>query len=246
MEIARDAPPAAPEALAPHFRVVAEADGETAEVEIPVSDRFGQRTAFAVQAVTTKGKMSPWSELAVLDLVRPPGTPTELRADAAENGVKLAWTPVEGAAGYLVERASAEGGFESVAEAPGAEVTDNVPFDAEYRYRVRARADSPTGAVSGAVSETVSITPKDTFPPPAPTELRAVRTPQSVELSWASSPALDLEGYRVELAGTPLHQGLLTAPAFSHAEPPAGATSYQVIAVDRNGNASAPGVIEVE
>ena len=246
VEVARDAPPAAPEALAPHFRVVAEADGETAEIEIPVSDRFGQRTGFAVQAVTTKGKMSPWSELAVLELKRPPAAPIELRAEAAEDGVRLAWMPVEGAAGYAVERSTEDGDFEPVSEPSSPELADRVEFDAEYRYRVRTRVDSPTGAVSGEASAPVVITPKDVFPPAAPTELRAVRTPQSVELSWAESPAADLEGYRVELAGEPLHEGLLTAPAFSHAEPAVGATKYDVIAVDGNGNASAPGVIEVD
>lgn len=246
VEIARDNPPASPEALAPYFKVVAEAEGETTEVDLPASDRFGQRTAFAVQAATTKGKLSPWSEVAVLDLKQPPASPTDLRAEAFENGVRLAWAAVEGAAGYVVERAAADGEFEPVAEPSVPQVDDaTAEFDVDYRYRVRARADSATGAVPGPASEAVSITPQDSFAPAAPTGLRAIRTPQSVELSWAASSEADLAGYRVELAGAALHEGLLTTPAFSHSGAPASA-AYSIIAVDDDGNASEASSIEVE
>ena len=46
-------------------------------------------------------------------------------------------------------------------------------------------------------SETAKITPKDTFPPAAPSGLRAAAAPSSVELSWERSAEADTAGYRV-------------------------------------------------
>ncbi len=247
VEIARDTPPAAPEALAPYFKVVAEAGPDDTEVGIPVSDRFGQRTAFAVQAASSKGKLSPWSALAVLDLVAPPEPPTNLQAEPRENGVALTWSHADRATGYVVERVVDDEDFAAVGEAGEAQwVDESAQFDVSYRYRVRGRADATTGAVPGPPSVAVAITPQDVFPPSPPQGLRVIRTPQSVELSWSASPEGDLAGYRVERGGSALNQELLTAPAFSDREAPAGKLTYQIVAVDREGNSSEPSLVEVE
>lgn len=246
VEIARDTPPATPEALAPYFRVVAESVDDSSIAAAPVSDRFGQLTGFAIQAVTEKGKRSPWSALEVLDLTRPPAPPQGLRAAARDFGVRLEWDPADGATAYVVERAEEDASLAPIGETAETAYDDrSAAFGTAYRYRLRARADSPTGPAPGAASEAIEITPSDVFPPAAPTGLRAIRTPQSVELSWEVSPESDLAGYRVELNGAALHEGLLAAPTFSHAGAPAPA-AYSIVAVDDNGNAGQPGVIEVE
>ncbi len=247
VEIARDAPPASAEALAPYFQVLAAVEGDKNEIEIPVHDRFGQRTALAAQAFSTKGKASPWSEVLVLDLTAPPAAPSGLRAEPAPHGVALSWDAVDGAAGYLVERASGDGEFQPAGESEQPELADaSAQFETEYVYRVRGRAAAETGAVPGPPSEAVAITPTDIFPPAAPVGLRAIRTPESIELSWSASQESDLAGYRVERDGEPLHEGILTAPAFSESPAPAGPGRYEVVAVDRKGNASNAGVLTVE
>lgn len=247
VEIARDAQPAAPEALAPYFKVVAEAGPDDSEAEVAVSDRYGQRTAFAVQAVTTKGKFSPWSALQVLELTEPPAAPTNLRAEARENGVALVWSEADRATGYSVERAVEEGAFAEVGQSGDAQLLDeSARFDVAYRYRVRGRADAATGAVPGPPSLVVSITPQDVFPPAAPQGVRVIRTPQSVELSWSASPERDLAGYRVERGGISLQEELLTAPAFSDADAPGGKLEYRIFAVDQEGNTSDAAVVAVE
>ncbi|MBI1358329.1 MAG: hypothetical protein GC160_28675 [Acidobacteria bacterium] len=247
VEIAKDGPPAAPEALAPHFKTVGDVPATGESLEVPAVGRYGQRTAFAVRAITTKGKMSLWSNLAVLDLTAPPEAPAGLAATATADGVALEWTAAQGAtAGYLIERSTGSAATQVVGNAAGpAYVDSSARFGTAYEYRVRGRAESPSGSVPGPSSESVAITPRDEFPPRPPQGLRGVRAPQSVELAWSSSSEPDLAGYTVERDGRKLHEGLLTAPAFSDAGAPAPA-AYEVRAVDQNGNRSEAASITVE
>ena len=246
VEIARDAPPASADALAGYFQIVSDLPADAAVAEIPVSDRYGQRTAFAVRGMSAKGKMSLWSDLAVLELTAPPAPPANLRARMTEPGVALAWDAAEGAVSYVIERAAADDDPVAVGtSAETAYVDAGAELGVSYRYRVRGRADSPTGAVPGPASAAAPITPEDTFPPAAPLGLRAIRTAQSVELSWSASPEPDLAGYEVVRDGEPLHEGLLPAPALSDRGAPAPA-AYAVRAVDAAGNRSEPASIAVE
>jgi hypothetical protein len=136
--------------------------------------------------------------------------------------------------------------------------TDAPPFsDSEtifghtYEYSVRSIVQYPGQAIESADSNLVTITPKDTFPPAAPTGLVIVfvpaqgTTPAHLELSWAISPETDIAGYNVyrseqaDVPGTRQNTELLIAPAFRDMNvQPGRRYFYSVTAVDRSGNES--------
>ncbi len=90
-------------------------------------------------------------------------------------------------------------------------------------------------------------TPIDTTPPTAPSGLKATPSAAGVALDWADNAEGDLAGYKVsrgESASgpfTPLTPTLLTVSAYNDTSVPAGRVFYyQVVAVDKSGNASGP------
>ena len=96
----------------------------------------------------------------------PPAAPTDLKAAAAKDGVRLTWKPATdnvGIALYAISRASAGGKFTKIAESPLPEYLDKAPADATYRYRVLA-VDFQDNL--SAWSKTTSIAYKGGFPGP--------------------------------------------------------------------------------
>ncbi len=225
---------------------VAESEGESEGANVArvaLDRRYGKRTAFAARVLSARGKLSAWTDLVILDVVRPGAVPGGLDAEAHETAIRLVWEDVERATGYLIERRiEDEDAFRPIGRAETAAFEDRAfVWDREHVYRVRSQVASASGAVASEASEEKSITPVDVFPPAAPTGLRAVVTENTVELTWDAHTASDLAGYRLLRSGEPAHEGLLKAPAFSAPRRSEGPTdSYTVIAVDRSGNAGAP------
>ncbi len=222
--------------------------GTRLAVRAPLAAQYGTRRAFAVRGVSAAGRASAWSELRLLDVVQPPSGASDLAATTVEQGVRLAWTPVQEAVRYDVERRIAEGEFESIGSAEAAEFLDSSPqWDMSSSYRVKAlkpAGDSPD--VPGPASNIASLTPRDVFPPATPSDLRALAVAIGVELSWASNSEPDLAGYRVLRDGVSIHEGLLESANFSDQPLAAGQTvTYSVTAVDRSGNAGTPAVVQV-
>lgn len=103
-------------------------------------------------------------------------SPSSLTATPAAGHVRLAWTPVKGAAGYLIERTEPDGrahlldhGGSDVPAVPGPEFADTGLEDGQqYRYRVAAiaGADLPawqwtepvTASTSGRPAEPLQLT----------------------------------------------------------------------------------------
>ena len=220
---------------------VAESE-EEGETRFSVTDRYGKRTALAARAITAKGKASPWSDYAVLNFVRPPRVPELQEPQVESDRVRLTWPRSEGALGYVVERRiEGEDVFRAIHQGPAAAFEDRAfVWDREHVYRVRSQASSPTGSVPSEPSAERAITPTDVFPPPAPTGLRSVTTPTSIELTWDALAVDDLAGYRVLRGGEAAHEGLIATPSFSDADAGGDIRRYQVIAVDSKGNESKP------
>lgn len=215
--------------------------GQTIDVGTSLTERFGKRTAIAVRARTVRGKHSPWSRIVVLDVVRPPDAPRGLRAATAPDGVRLRWNATDRAASYVIEkRVSDSNDFQIAGRTEEREFLDrSIVWGDEHEYRVRAEAEASSGNVSGRRSSSVVLQALDTFAPAPPDQLRAVVAQDSVELTWSSSEAHDLAGYRVLRNGEPLHQGLLESPDFSDRTAGRAQTwNYVVVAVDRTGNES--------
>jgi hypothetical protein len=81
----------------------------------------------------------------------------------------------------------------------------------------------------------------DTTPPLPPAGLRAEirRETEELVLHWTASPDLDLAGYRLFRDGEPIADGL-SEPTFTESELGEGIHDYELVAIDRAGNQSAP------
>jgi fibronectin type 3 domain-containing protein len=94
------------------------------------------------------------------------------------------------------------------------------------------------------LSAEVPITPRDTFPPAVPVNIRPSIAPNSIELNWDRNTESDLAGYRVYRAAsggefTKLAE-VSAIPSYSDRSVAHGQTyRYRVTAFDRAGNESA-------
>ncbi|HEV2615999.1 MAG TPA: fibronectin type III domain-containing protein [Candidatus Acidoferrales bacterium] len=147
--------------------------------------------------------------------------------------------------------------FQKIAEISSPPYRDeNFTFGQTYAYYAVSIAQYAAAAVESEPSATIKVTPRDTFPPPAPTGLVAAvapataSTPAHVDLSWDISDATGVAGYNIyrsspntdhtnswyRLTGRPL-----LTPTFRDIPPVAGRKFfYRVTAVDTFGNESAP------
>ena len=127
-----------------------------------------------------------------------------------------------------------------------------------YAYAVRSLAQyagqNPDKMLESLDSNSVTITPKDIFPPATPQNIvvafvpAASGQPAHLELSWAINPETDIAGYNIyrsdgqSIPGTRLNTELLLTPAFRDMNVvPGREYFYTVTAVDRAGNESPAG-----
>ena len=187
-----------------------------------------------------------------------PAAPKGLTAAAGDGSVNLSWTAntESDLAGYNLYRGTAAGGEATfpVNSDPitGTTFTDPGRTNGTAYFYVLKAIDT-SGNVSDASGE-VSATPKaaaDTTPPAAPRGLAAAAGDGSVDLSWTANTEPDLAGYNlyrssgtaaVDPTGTPVNGAtLLTGTSYSDKALTNGtAYHYQLVAVDKAGNASDP------
>jgi Fibronectin type III domain len=208
---------------------------------------LGKLLALGVRAESRRGRSVGFSNLALIQVTRPPGQPAAPSATLARDAIVLEWPAVERASGYIVDRSSDPAGpFETIGRSDANRFRDTgFEMGATYVYRVRAIAGTTAAAeAEGPWSEAVSITARDIFAPEKPAGLRAVATDASVELSWEQNAEPDLAGYRVRRSQpdsepAALTEELLTSPSYSDRNVTRGQEySYQVTAVDDKGNES--------
>ena len=213
-----------------------------AHYEIPAGEWVGKQVTIGVRVAGVNGKESIWSDFDKLDVVAPPETPGSPAAQNASSGVRLTWTGPGGV--FRVWRREGDTkDFGLAATVERSEWTDTGAAQgkpvAYYIERI-VKLSGEREAASDA-SETVIITPKDTFPPAAPSGLRAAAAPSSLELSWERNAEADIAGYRVYRAapGGDLEKiaDVAQAPAYSDRNVENGKTyRYAVSAVDQAGN----------
>jgi hypothetical protein len=175
----------------------------------------GKRLEYAVRHRNRKGRVSAPSPPLALHPVRPLAAPSGLSVEAADGFVLVSWD----------ERAGSQEAFDVYRRDGGASFPSKpangeplrvsryqdveAPFGVPLCYVVRRVAvTEPTGASTERVeralfsiesedSAEACLTAEDTFPPPAPVELLAVRGVDSVLVSWKPVESPDLKGYRV-------------------------------------------------
>jgi hypothetical protein len=214
-----------------------------AETDIPSAAWTGREVSLAVRTVGSNGKESAWSNFVNLTVVAPPARPEGLKADTTPEGVQVAW---QGSPGEFVvlRRQGPEGSFAQVADVQqNAWLDRTVEFGKPYTYLVQRLEKPAEGRIAQSeLSEAVSLTPKDVFPPAAPAGLRAVAGAGSIELAWDRNAEPDLAGYRVYRsagAGWDKVADVSQIPAWSDHQVEAGkAYRYAITAVDTAGNES--------
>ncbi len=164
----------------------------------PGSVRFAARTVTrGFRHRRIESELSNSVQISILDV---PEAVRGLRALTTEKSIDLSWQATAPAASaYRLFRSTAEKAtFAMISETTATEYRDaNFEFDRTYLYRVTAIVRDGATVAAAEDSETIEITPRDTFPPASPGGLTAVYTVDAVELIWNASPEADLRGYNV-------------------------------------------------
>jgi hypothetical protein len=205
-------------------------------------------------AVVTKGGTATGalSNLAIVVPVEPPAVPASFAAAAKPEGVELTWQkPQSGTViGYNIYRMPANQAFDELAvpvnAAPVTSTTfTDVPPYGTFDYRVTAVAAAGPPRIESEVSAAANAQFKDLLPPPPPTGLTALLETKAVRLVWDPVDVPDLSGYFVfrnegtaRLQMTPI---IIPQSTFRDISIQPGVTyTYEVVAIDRAHNVSAP------
>lgn len=212
-------------------------------------------------AVVTEGETarSEFSNLAVIVPLPVAIPPAGLVATAKPEGVVLTWErPTESVRGYgeptiqgynVYRNAPGENNGELPAPINTAPVTDttytDVPAYGEHQYRVTAVATLGPPLVASEPSATATVNFVDLVAPPAPASVTTLLEAQIVRLLWEPVSAPDLAGYHVyrieQLWRLRLTPHPWTETNFPDISLQLGITyHYEVTAIDKNGNESAP------
>ncbi|WP_242856097.1 fibronectin type III domain-containing protein [Ruminiclostridium josui] len=114
------------------------------------------------------------------------GAPQNLKGTVNKNTINLSWDPVDTASGYRLYRVS--DGIQTTVLSIDNKYTDNkVEYGKVYKYFVSAIKDGYEGAKSREI--TIAV------PPAAPSNLKAARAGEAVQLRW--NPAQGAQTYSV-------------------------------------------------
>src|SRR5208283_2211003 len=240
----------------------------------------GATVLYRVRARVTDKKVSADSNDAPVKLFVVAAAVEELRANLTEKGIDLTWLAPQKTSGgqpiteieqYNVyrgeidaasveavakdlSRATWKSPLVQIARVKSPEYRDAAfDYGKTYLYVVRATLVGAGERLESNDSNSVILTPKDTFPPAAPQGVVAAVLPAAeagkwrVDLSWSINLETDLAGYRVYRAQKQGERGILITPELvltpayrDESVAALGDYWYTLTAVDRAGNESAP------
>jgi hypothetical protein len=233
----------------------------------------GSSMAYKVRTRAGRARASEDSNIVMARVYPAPEAPRDVHAEVTESAVVVTWAeaalpPGASSRAYRVYRgvletdqqnppqdvstAKLKTSLELLGPSPSAEFRDvHFEFGLPYIYTVRNVAQFGTDFVESADSAPAFVTPRDIFPPAAPTGLEITMIPATnqapayIELSWAISPEGDLAGYSVyrsdaeEAPGERVSTEILPSPTFRDISVlPGSRYYYRVSALDRAGNES--------
>jgi fibronectin type 3 domain-containing protein len=214
------------------------------------SDGRPVRLTYAVvtEAEVTKSDIS---NLAMVVPIDPGPAPSEVRAEARPEGVRLTWKAGEGRRRFNIYRTAKNELPDEFATplnpAPIDTTTyDDAPAYGTYDYRVTTVASAGPPRVESGLSAAATVEFRDLVPPPPPASVTVlVETSRIARLIWDPVDAPDIRGYnvyrtegkvRLKLTPHPAQQTFFGDESLQH-----GVTYfYTVTSVDRSGNESAP------
>jgi len=233
----------------------------------------GSSFAYKVRTRAAKARTSEDSNLVIARVYPAPEAPRDVHVDVTESTLIVTWAetavpPGASSRAYHVYRGVIESGQEKLPqdisqaklktplELAGPSTSNefrdsHFEFGTPYVYTVRSVAQFDPDSVESADSAPAIVTPRDIFPPAAPTNLEFTiipatnQAPAYIELSWAISPEGDLAGYSVyrsdgeDTPGERVSVEILPSPTFRDISVlPGRRYYYRVSAVDRAGNES--------
>ena len=235
----------------------------------PMRSESGQpmRYTYGVvtEAISARSEVSNLVSIVPLDVA---AAPSNLTATAAAAGVKLSWSaPTTSATGsnapvivgYNIYRDAGELRAEvpqpiNTTAVTDTSFTDNPPYG-EHEYRVTAVASAGPPRIESDASGAAKTNFRDLVAPPPPATLSALVETKQIRLIWDPVDAPDLHGYlvyRIEAVGTEESQlreigrlkfTPLPIPQTNFADigpAPGIFFRFEVTAVDKSGNESAP------
>jgi fibronectin type 3 domain-containing protein len=201
---------------------------------------------FWIQSISPHGQIGGPSDLIAVPLVDPPAPPSDPTISYDEKTLTVTWQPAaEGQAFrvYDIDSSGKEKNGRPLGDAPLKTPQFQAPiaFGVERCLAIRAVDMTGVVAVESEATKPRCVTPKDTFPPPAPANLNGLPDVGTISLRWDPVTASDLAGYLVlrgEGTGDTLQQltpAPLTATTFVDATVRPGVTYvYVVVAVDKS------------
>lgn len=191
------------EAWAATAEMVTREAGGDAEIviELPATRWAGREIVLGARAIGRTGRRSAWSNLVVLPVVPPLPVPEGLRARATPEGVYLEWNPGAGPEGRLwrvYRKAPGEEEFSLLGRAAEPSWLDRgIRFGESYTYLLQTILPAGDGEAEGEPGPPLTVEPRDTFPPAAPTGFTAIAGVNSIELAWERSPEPDFAAYQL-------------------------------------------------
>ncbi|HEY6659796.1 MAG TPA: hypothetical protein VI031_01595 [Pyrinomonadaceae bacterium] len=235
------------------------------------------RLRYALRYVNASGQRAAFSNFLSIEPAARVAQPPTVTAQAkvAEDSITISWQPpaanIDGSTpvnllGYNVYRSDESQtniGNQAINSAliSGTEYADkNFQFGKDYRYIVRAVSlGTGGGQVESLNSNSISVSPRDVFPPAAPERPSvAAPEPSSARLAifFAANKETDIAGYNIYRSTDPdlpkanwtrLNQTLLTRTTYQDDNIEPGKTYYYyVTAVDKAGNVSPPSEVGSE
>lgn len=224
------------------------------------------RLRYAVRYVNAAGQRAAFSNFLLLEpaarIAQPP-TMIATGKEVGEDAITISWQPpaanIDGSTpvnllGYNVYRVAEA---ESEVTQPindslvsGTQYRDpTFKFGESYRYVVRAVSLGTEGAqVESLNSNSISVSPRDTFPPSAPASITVAAAPGRLSIFFPANPEADIAGYNIYRTTDPdlpkeqwnkLNATLLTRTTFQDEKVEAGKKYYYYLtAVDHVGNVS--------
>ena len=233
------------------------------------------RLRYAIRYVNAAGQRAAFSNFLLIEpaaKVAQAPTITTTGNEVSESAITINWQPpaanIDGSTpvnllGYNVYRV--EESQDQISDAPinsglvsGAQYSDkNFKFGESYRYVVRAVSLGTGGnPVESLNSNSITVAPKDVFPPSAPTAITIAAAPGRLSLFFPANPEPDIAGYNIYRSTdehlprdqwSKLNSDLLTRTTFQDERVEAGRRYYYyLIAVDQAGNASPPSEVVSE
>ncbi|HEV7680505.1 MAG TPA: hypothetical protein VGO68_00165 [Pyrinomonadaceae bacterium] len=224
------------------------------------------RLRYAVRYVNAAGQRAAFSNFLLLEpAARIAQAPTMISTgnEVGEEAITIAWQPpaanIDGSTpvnllGYNVYRSADTESEVSQAlnDAPlsGTQYQDrNFKFGETYRYVVRAVSlGTEGGQVESLNSNSISVSPRDTFAPSAPASITVAAAPGRLSIFFPANPEADIAGYNIYRATDPdlpkdkwskLNAGLLTRTTFQDEKVESGRRYYYYLtAIDQAGNVS--------